>query len=78
VSGQLHAPAPGTHWIGGRVDPRARLADVENILDPTGIRTPTPLGRPARSQSLYRLRLEFLFRSRRYSILRCVLKICEH
>jgi hypothetical protein len=47
--------APGTHWIGDWVDPRASLDDVEKILDPTGNRTP-PLGRPARSQSLYRLR----------------------
>jgi hypothetical protein len=37
VSGQLHAPAvlppgegaPGTHWIGGWVDPRAGLDAVE-------------------------------------------------
>jgi hypothetical protein len=28
--------APGTHWIGGWVDPRAGLDDVEKILDPTG------------------------------------------
>jgi hypothetical protein len=32
--------APGTHWIGGWVDPRAGL-DVEKIPDPTGTRTPT-------------------------------------
>jgi hypothetical protein len=37
------------------VDPRVGLDDVEKILDPTRTRTPT-LGRPARSQSLYRLR----------------------
>jgi hypothetical protein len=38
VSGQLHTPAtlppgeraPSTHWIGGWVDPRASLDDVEN------------------------------------------------
>jgi hypothetical protein len=34
--------APSTHWIGGWVDPRAGLDDVEKILDPTGTRTPTP------------------------------------
>jgi hypothetical protein len=34
--------APGTHWIEGWVSPRAGLDDVENILDPTGTRTPTP------------------------------------
>jgi hypothetical protein len=34
--------APGTHWIGGWVHPRAGLDDVEKILYPTGTRTPTP------------------------------------
>jgi hypothetical protein len=34
--------ASGTHWIGGWVDPRAGLDDVEKILDYTGSRTPTP------------------------------------
>jgi hypothetical protein len=33
--------APGTHWIGGWVGPRAGL-DVEKILDLTGTQTPTP------------------------------------
>jgi hypothetical protein len=33
--------APGTHWIGGWVDPTAGPDDVEKILDPTGTRTPT-------------------------------------
>jgi hypothetical protein len=28
--------APVTHWIGGLVDPRASLDDVEKILEPTG------------------------------------------
>jgi hypothetical protein len=32
--------APGTYWIGGWVDPKAGLHDVEKILDPTGTRTP--------------------------------------
>jgi hypothetical protein len=48
-SGQLHASAalpgeraPGTHWIGGWVDPRAGVEDVEKILYRTGVRTPTP------------------------------------
>jgi hypothetical protein len=47
----------GTHWIGGWMDPRAGLEDVEKrkflILPGVELR---PLGRPARSQSLYRLR----------------------
>jgi hypothetical protein len=49
--------APGTHWIGGWVDPRAGLNDVEKgkffILPGLELR---PLGRPARNQSPYRLR----------------------
>jgi hypothetical protein len=47
---------PGTHWIGGWVDPRACL-DVEErqffTLQGLELR---PLRRPARSQSPYRLR----------------------
>jgi hypothetical protein len=65
VSGQLHVPdsftpgerAPGTHWMGGWVGPRTGLDDVEKktffILPGLEHR---PLRRPARSQSLYRLR----------------------
>jgi hypothetical protein len=67
MNSQLHAPAVllldkkppphGTHWIGGRVDTRAGLDDVENrkFLNLPGLKL-RPLGRPARSQSLYRLR----------------------
>ena len=33
---------PGTHWIGGCVDPRARLDHLEKIVDPIVTRTPTP------------------------------------
>jgi hypothetical protein len=33
---------PSTHWIGGLVDPRAGLDDVENRNGPTGTRTATP------------------------------------
>jgi hypothetical protein len=47
----------GTHWIGGWVGPRAGLDDVEKrkflILPGLELR---PVGRPARSQSLYQLR----------------------
>jgi hypothetical protein len=45
-----------THWIGGWVDPRAGLDDVEKIkfLTLPGLEL-RPLGRPD-SQSLYRLR----------------------
>jgi hypothetical protein len=42
--------APGTHWIGGWVGPRAGLDDVEKILDPTGTRTPTPAVQRAASR----------------------------
>jgi hypothetical protein len=48
---------PGTHWIGDWVNPRAGLDDAEKrefLLLP-GIEL-RPLGRPVRSQSLYRLR----------------------
>jgi hypothetical protein len=54
VSGQLHAPAalpPGTNWIGGWVGPRAGLHNDK--IPGLELR---PLGRSARSQSLYRLR----------------------
>jgi hypothetical protein len=49
--------APDTHWIGGWVDPRVGLDDVEKrkFLTIPGLEL-RPLGRPARSQSLYRLR----------------------
>jgi hypothetical protein len=47
---------PGTHWIGGWVNPRAGLDDVEKkqFLTLPGLEL-RPLGHPARSQSLYRL-----------------------
>jgi hypothetical protein len=49
--------APGAHWIGGWVDLRGCLDDMEERkflnLPELELR---PLGRPARSQSLYRLR----------------------
>jgi hypothetical protein len=40
--------APGTHWIGGWVDPRAGLDDLEKrkFLTPPGLEL-RPLGRPA-------------------------------
>jgi hypothetical protein len=49
--------SPGAHWVGGRVDPRTSLDDVENIkiLPISGLEL-RPLCRPARSQSLYRFR----------------------
>jgi hypothetical protein len=48
--------APVTHWIGGWVDPRTGLDDVERrrILPLPGLEL-RALSRPARSQSLYRL-----------------------
>jgi hypothetical protein len=65
VSGQLHAPAalppgegaPGTHWMGIWVDRRAGLDDMERRKFLTLLELELrPLGRRARSQSLYRLR----------------------
>jgi hypothetical protein len=49
--------ASGTHWIRGWVDPRAALNDVEKrrFMTLPGLEVRS-LGRPARSQSLYRLR----------------------
>jgi hypothetical protein len=49
--------APGILWIGGSVGPRDGLDDVEKrkFLTLQGIEL-RPLSRPARSQSLYRLR----------------------
>jgi hypothetical protein len=48
--------APGTHWIGSWVDPRAGLDDLEKrkLLTLPGFKL-RPLGRPSHSQSLYRL-----------------------
>jgi hypothetical protein len=48
---------PGTHWIGGWVDPRTGLDEMEKrkFLTISGLEL-RPLGRTARSQSLYRLR----------------------
>jgi hypothetical protein len=45
--------APGTHWIGGWVDYRTSLDDMEKrkFLTLLGLEL-RPLGRPARSQSL--------------------------
>jgi hypothetical protein len=50
--------ATGTHWIGGSVGPRAGVGDVENRENscPYWDSNYDPLGHPARSQSLYRLR----------------------
>jgi hypothetical protein len=47
--------SPGTHWVGGWVDPRAGLNEVEKrkFLTPPGLKL-RPLGRPAHSQLLYR------------------------
>jgi hypothetical protein len=67
MSRQLHAPAalppppreraPGTHWTWGWVGPRAGLDEVEKrkFLNLPGLELRLR-GRPARSQSLYRLR----------------------
>jgi hypothetical protein len=64
VSGQLHAPAalpPGKsprysfyRRLGGPQSRSGRYGEVKTFY-PTGTRTPAPPGRPARSQSLYRL-----------------------
>jgi hypothetical protein len=55
---------PGTHCIGGWVGPRAGLDDVEKreFLTLPGLKR-RPLGRPSRSQSLYRLRYSGYYRN---------------
>jgi hypothetical protein len=54
--------APGTHCMGERVNPRAGLDDMEKwiFLTLSGLEL-RPLGRPARGQSLYRLRYLALY-----------------
>jgi hypothetical protein len=49
--------APGTHWIGGWVDPRAVLDAVvkRKITNPRRESNPENPDRPARSSALYRL-----------------------
>jgi hypothetical protein len=64
VSGQLHAPTalplgkgpryPFYRRLGGPQSRSGRYGEAK-IFNPTGTRTPAPPGRPARSQSLYRL-----------------------
>jgi hypothetical protein len=60
---------PGAHWIGGWVDPRADLEEMKKgkLLTLPGLEL-RHIGRPARSQSLYRLRypgsLRWVFRKR--------------
>jgi hypothetical protein len=53
----MREKARGTHWTGGWVDPRAGLDDLEKrkFLTLPGFEL-RPLSRPARNQSLYRLR----------------------
>jgi hypothetical protein len=68
--------APFTHWIEGWVSTRARLDDVEKrkFLTLPGLEL-RHLGRPARSQSLYRItlfRLEKMWESRRLTTLKAV------
>jgi hypothetical protein len=48
--------APGTHWIGGWVEHKAGLDDMERrkMLPPPRLELRT-LGHPAHNQSLYRL-----------------------
>jgi hypothetical protein len=62
--------AHGTHWIGGWVGPWAGLDDMEKwrFLPPPGLEFRS-LGRPARSQSLYRLRYPGSLLELRYSTL---------
>jgi hypothetical protein len=58
----LHLPASLPRGIEGRVDPGASLDDMEKrkFLNLRRLEL-RPLGRPARSQSLYRLRFFFIW-----------------
>jgi hypothetical protein len=48
--------APGTHWLGGCMGPRAGLDNVKKRKFLTLLKLEMrPLGRPARNQSLYQL-----------------------
>jgi hypothetical protein len=70
--------APSTHWIGGWVDPRACLDDVEKrkffTLPGLELRL---LGRPARSQSQYRLHYPGYFYMYGVKIIYDSLQICS-
>jgi hypothetical protein len=77
ISGQLHTTAslrpeeraPGNHWRGGWVEPRAGQDDVKKILDPTGTRTPT-LRSSSSYSSIFEPNLTFEW-------LALLLRICE-
>jgi hypothetical protein len=62
---------PDTHWIGSFVDPREGLNDVEKrkFFAIPGLEH-RPLGRPARSQLVYRLRYPGSY-SRTVEVLKC-------
>jgi hypothetical protein len=65
--------APGTHWLGDWVGPRASLDDVKKLkfLLPPGLEL-RPLGPPARSQWVYRLRYPgSLYSSPKFSKKKC-------
>jgi hypothetical protein len=74
---KLGKMAPGTHWIWGWVSPRTGLDDVEKrkILPLTGLEL-RPIYRPARSQSLYRLRYPSS-QLRKYIICISIYAYCE-
>jgi hypothetical protein len=82
VSGQLHSPAalppgicppyPGLGWLGGPQSQSGQYGEVK-IFYPTRIRTPAPTGRPARSQSLNRLRYPGFLLSMVQMLLHCSL-----
>jgi hypothetical protein len=59
--------APGTHWIGGWVGPRAGLDDLEKrqFLTLPGLEL-QPFGHAARIQSLYRLRYPGFLKKKGY------------
>jgi hypothetical protein len=77
VSGELHAPAalprgiaPGTHWLGGCVNPRAGLDDVKKrkFLALPGLEL-RPLGRPASSYTDYAIPAPWNWNVRKYNLM---------
>jgi hypothetical protein len=68
--------APSTYWIGGCVDPRAGLNNVEKrkFLTLLGLEL-RPLSRPAHSQSLYRLRYPASDLKMKDVIMRCLVRM---
>jgi hypothetical protein len=87
VSGQFHTPAallpreraPGTHWIGGWVGPRASLDTVVKRKIPSPCwesNSGTPIVQPVAQQIAVNMYLLYFKESRRFQNLWVVVYIC--